>query len=174
MQKGGRKGANFLYLWRESTVSTGLQHGLEKHHSLGTAEGVCSTGCRRAQGDSATIDSCKLCVEAGRKSQGWGYCQACVSTCSSSVVWASASAFWARALTCLAYATAFGVSGHTVAVAHAMMCSIFHMLSRNEEYRELGANYFDERRQFTVHRFTRRIEHLGYRVHLEQVAAPTT
>ena len=46
------------------------------------------------------------------------------------------------------------------------------MLSRNEGYRELGANYFDERRwQFTIDRLTRRIERLGYRVHLEPVAA---
>ena len=48
------------------------------------------------------------------------------------------------------------------------MVSVFHMLSRQEPYRELGANYFDERRrQFTVDRLTRRIVHLGYRVHLE-------
>ena len=42
------------------------------------------------------------------------------------------------------------------------------MLSRNEPYRELGPNYFDERRRhYTVDRLTSRIEHLGYRVHLE-------
>src|SRR5438132_1330639 len=34
-----------------------------------------------------------------------------------------------------------------IAVAHSMMRSVFHMLSRNEAYRELGANYFDERRR---------------------------
>jgi hypothetical protein len=28
-------------------------------------------------------------------------------------------------------------------------------------------NYFDERRHYTVDRLTSRIEHLGYRVHLE-------
>jgi transposase len=51
--------------------------------------------------------------------------------------------------------------------------SVFHMLSRNEAYRELGANYFDERRRhYTVDRLARRIEHLGYRVSLEPVAAP--
>ena len=51
--------------------------------------------------------------------------------------------------------------------------SAFYMLSRHEAYRELGANYFDERRrQFTVDQLTRRIEHLGYHVHLEPVAAP--
>jgi hypothetical protein len=55
-----------------------------------------------------------------------------------------------------------------IAVAHSIMVSIFHMLSRNVPYRELGANYFDERRRhYTVDRLTRRIEHLGYRVYLE-------
>jgi len=44
------------------------------------------------------------------------------------------------------------------------------MLTRNEPYRELGASYFDERRRHdTVDRLTSRIEHLGYRVHLERV-----
>ena len=39
-------------------------------------------------------------------------------------------------------------------------------------HRELGANYFDERRQhYTIDRLTARIEHLGYRVQLEPVAA---
>jgi transposase len=60
-----------------------------------------------------------------------------------------------------------------IAVAHAIMVSVFHMLSRQEPYRELGAHYFDERRrQFIVDRIIRRIEHLGYRVHLEPVAMP--
>jgi len=60
-----------------------------------------------------------------------------------------------------------------IAVAHSMMRSVFHMLSRNEAYRELGANYFDEqRRHYTVDRLARRIEHLGYRVSLEPVVAP--
>jgi transposase len=49
-----------------------------------------------------------------------------------------------------------------IAVAHAIMVSVFHMLSRKETYRELGAHYFDERRrQFTVDRLTRRIESLS-------------
>jgi transposase len=60
-----------------------------------------------------------------------------------------------------------------IAVAHAIMVSAFHMLSRQEPYHELGAHYFDERRrQFTVDQLTRRIEHLGYRVYLEPVAVP--
>jgi transposase len=55
-----------------------------------------------------------------------------------------------------------------LAVAHSIMVSVFHMLTRNAPYHELGGNYFDERRrQYTVDRLTSRIEHLGYRVHLE-------
>ena len=57
-----------------------------------------------------------------------------------------------------------------LAVAHSIMISVFHMLTRNAPYRELGANYCDERRRHdTVDRLTARIEHLGYRVHLEPV-----
>ena len=60
-----------------------------------------------------------------------------------------------------------------IAVAHSIMKSIFYMLSRNVPYHELGANYFDARRRhYTVDRLARRSEHLGYRVHLEPVAAP--
>jgi transposase len=59
-----------------------------------------------------------------------------------------------------------------MAVAHAIVVSAFHMLSRHEPYQELGANYFDEqRRHHLVDRLTRRIERLGYRVHLEPVPA---
>jgi hypothetical protein len=47
------------------------------------------------------------------------------------------------------------------------------MLSRNATYHELGANYFDERRRhYIVDRLAQRIEHLGYRMHLELVAVP--
>lgn len=47
-----------------------------------------------------------------------------------------------------------------LAVAHSIMVSVFHMLACNEPYRELGANYFDERRQHdTIDRLTARIEH---------------
>jgi transposase len=57
-----------------------------------------------------------------------------------------------------------------MAVAHSIVVSAFHMLSRHEPYRELGANYFDEcQRTHLVDRLTRRIERLGYHVSLEPV-----
>src|SRR2546421_3780694 len=58
-----------------------------------------------------------------------------------------------------------------MAVAHAILVSVFHMLTRREPYHELGAHYIDERRRHsTVDRLAQRIERLGYRVHLELVA----
>jgi transposase len=69
-------------------------------------------------------------------------------------------------------ATRRGKKRAIIAVAHSIVVSAFHMLIRNEPYRELGANYFDDRRQaHLVDQLTRRIERLGYRVTLEPVAA---
>jgi transposase len=57
-----------------------------------------------------------------------------------------------------------------IAVAPAMVVSAFHLLSRDEPYRDLGANYFDQqRRHQLVDRLLRRSAHLGYQVHLEPV-----
>jgi hypothetical protein len=59
-----------------------------------------------------------------------------------------------------------------LAVAHAIMVSVFYMLWRQEPYHDLGANSFDERRRhYTVDRLASRIEHLGYRVQLEPLSA---
>ena len=59
-----------------------------------------------------------------------------------------------------------------MAVAHSMVVSAFHLLSRHESYHELGAHYFDaHRREHLVDQLTRRIEHLGSRVTLEPVPA---
>jgi transposase len=59
-----------------------------------------------------------------------------------------------------------------IAVAHAIVVSAFHILSRHEPYHELGATYFDhQRRHHLVDQFTRRLEHLGSRVSLEPVPA---
>jgi transposase len=55
-------------------------------------------------------------------------------------------------------------------VAHAFVVSAFHMLSRHEPYCELGPRYLDKRqRDHFVDRLTRRMQRLGYRVHLEPV-----
>jgi len=58
-----------------------------------------------------------------------------------------------------------------MAVAHTILVTIYHMLTRGTTYSDLGGNYFDERdRQATIRRAVRRIESLGYKVTLEEAA----
>lgn len=56
----------------------------------------------------------------------------------------------------------------TIAVAHAILVSIYHMLSRQQEYHDLGADYFDNRRKESkVDYLTRQLRRLGYQVQLD-------
>lgn len=60
-----------------------------------------------------------------------------------------------------------GAKRAIVAVAHAILVVIYHMIHKGTTYSDLGANYFDERnRQSVVNRAVRRIETLGYKVTL--------
>jgi transposase len=63
-----------------------------------------------------------------------------------------------------------------VAVAHSILVIAYHLLQRQEPYRELGANYFDQQRpETTSKRLVKRLEKLGYQVLLQpQAAAPAT
>jgi transposase len=61
----------------------------------------------------------------------------------------------------------------TVAVAHSILVSAYHMLLRREPYHELGDNYFDEKkREFVARHLLRRLEKMGYQVAIE--AQPDT
>ncbi len=58
-----------------------------------------------------------------------------------------------------------------IAVAHAILVIVYHLLTRREPYRDLGVNYFDEReRQEVERRLVRRLQRLGYEVTLQPVA----
>ncbi len=58
-----------------------------------------------------------------------------------------------------------------VAVAHTILVIVYHMLQRGTTYHELGQNYFDERDKANlVTRTVKRLEKLGYRVTLDEVA----
>lgn len=62
-----------------------------------------------------------------------------------------------------------------VAVAHSIVVIVHHLLTRHESYRELGGNYFDERkREAVVNRLVHRLEKLGYQVALEQEPRPAS
>src|SRR3989440_2357920 len=56
----------------------------------------------------------------------------------------------------------------TIAVGHTLLVMIYHLLSEDKDYQELGGNYFDEwDRQAVQKRLVRRLEKLGYQVKLE-------
>ena len=58
-----------------------------------------------------------------------------------------------------------------VAVAHAMLVTVYHMLQRDEDYRELGPHYFDRRHADRAKQHAiRALEQQGYRVTLEPAA----
>jgi transposase len=59
-----------------------------------------------------------------------------------------------------------------VAVAHSIVVSIYHILTRKEPYHDLGADYFERRQpEAQVKRLTRQIEKLGYTVTVTPPAA---
>lgn len=52
-----------------------------------------------------------------------------------------------------------------IALGHTILVTIYHLIRDNTTYRELGANYFDERdRSFVIQRAIRRIEQFGLKV----------
>jgi transposase len=54
-----------------------------------------------------------------------------------------------------------------IAVAHSILVSVYYMLTRKQEYKDLGYGYVEERQRGTVtKRLVRRLERLGYQVNL--------
>jgi transposase len=59
----------------------------------------------------------------------------------------------------------------TIAVGHTLLVIIYHVLSEDKDYQELGGHYFDDwDRQAVKTRLVRRLEKLGYEVKLEPVS----
>jgi transposase len=64
-----------------------------------------------------------------------------------------------------------GAKKAAVALGHTLLVIIYHVLSEDTDYHELGGNYFDERdRQAVEKRLVRRLEQLGYEVSLTPTA----
>jgi transposase len=58
-----------------------------------------------------------------------------------------------------------------VALAHTLLTIVYYVLQRQEPYRELGGNYFDERDRTSVERrLVRRLQKLGYNVTIQPTA----
>jgi transposase len=59
-----------------------------------------------------------------------------------------------------------------IAVAHSIMTIAYHLLTRGEDYRDLGANYFETRQQdIIVKQSVRKLENLGFTVTLSTPTA---
>jgi transposase len=55
-----------------------------------------------------------------------------------------------------------------MAVAHSMLVMAYHMIQRQEPYRDAGADFFDRLQpEDTAQRLVKRLEHLGYHVTLQ-------
>ncbi len=58
-----------------------------------------------------------------------------------------------------------------VAVGHTILVIAYHILKKHEPYKELGANYFDQRKKdMVVNNAVKRLEALGYKVTVEAAA----
>jgi len=86
---------------------------------------------------------------------------------------------WAASRTKNSYAAAMykrlaprrGSKRALVAVANALLQSVWHMLTHHRPYQDLGANYFDRLREDQLTRaLVRRLEKLGHKVVLESAA----
>jgi len=59
-----------------------------------------------------------------------------------------------------------------IAVGHSILVICYHLLKRKTEYLELGANFYDERKEDSiVKHYLKRLESLGYTVSLKKVEA---
>jgi transposase len=57
-----------------------------------------------------------------------------------------------------------------VAVMHSILIISYHLIQRNEPYRELGGDYFDKRKpEATAKRLVKRLERLGFQVSLQNL-----
>jgi len=61
----------------------------------------------------------------------------------------------------------------SVAVAHAILVMVYHILKHKLPYREMGADYFDRLNlKYVKNHFVKRLEGLGYKVILEPIQVP--
>lgn len=68
-----------------------------------------------------------------------------------------------------------GAKKAIVAVAHSILVVAYHLIERNEPYKELGSDYFDKRNvETTAKRLTKRLENLGFQVSLQQQSVAVT
>ena len=64
-----------------------------------------------------------------------------------------------------------GAKRAAVAVGHSILVTVYHLLKNGLAYKDLGANYIDQRdKRVVARRALHRLEQLGYKVTVEEVA----
>lgn len=64
-----------------------------------------------------------------------------------------------------------GANRAAMAVAHSILTIAYHILKTKQPYKELGPNYYEEhKRQIVVNRSIKKLEALGYKVTVEEIA----
>jgi transposase len=57
-----------------------------------------------------------------------------------------------------------------IAVAHSILIIAYHLILRQEPYKDLGGDYFDKQKpEATTKRLVKRLEKLGYQVSITQI-----
>src|SRR5881409_2009370 len=106
--------------------------------------------------------------KSGKTRRGNRWLRAALTEAALAAIRTSNSAFTAR------YRRIMRHRGHkkaVLAVAHAMLVTAYHVLSRQTTYQELGADYFDRRHgERVTRRAVQLLERQGYRVTLERAA----
>lgn len=65
-----------------------------------------------------------------------------------------------------------GKNRAAIAIGHAVIKIVYHLLKKRETYQDLGADYFDKRREETlVRRAVKKLKTLGYEVDLQKTSA---
>jgi transposase len=65
-----------------------------------------------------------------------------------------------------------GANRAAMAVGHSILVIIYHILKKRQPYHELGADYFERRREkVVVHRSVKRLQSLGYQVQISKTGA---
>lgn len=64
-----------------------------------------------------------------------------------------------------------GAKRAALAVAHSILVIAYHILKKRQPYIELGPNYYEERkRHIVLKQSVKKLESLGYKVTVEEVA----
>jgi hypothetical protein len=58
-----------------------------------------------------------------------------------------------------------------IAVGHKILCTVYHVISKKEKYKELGSTFLEERKlKCRIKNLTKQLNEAGYEVKLKEIA----